>query len=80
MIEMPRKGADTEKLEKINKILGNVGSKGIWIRELARQTDLPVSTVHFYINNFLEGVVKIEDAKIGDYKHSQMKIVKLKGR
>ena len=77
---MPKRGADTEKVGKINRILENVGNKGIWIRELARQSKLPVSTVHFYINNFLEGVVKIEDAKIGEYKHSQMKIVKLKGR
>jgi len=74
------KGADVEKLGKLNRILEKVGNRGIWIRELARQTDLPVSTVHFYINNFLENVVKIEDAKIGGFKHSQMKIVKLKGR
>lgn len=75
---MPKKGPDKKKLEKIMKIVNSVRSKGIWVRELARQTNLPVSTVHLYINKFLKNQVKVETIKIGEFTHSQMKIVKLR--
>lgn len=75
---MPKKGPDMKKLVRIMNIVKSVGSKGIWMRELARQTNLPVATVHLYINKFMEDMVKIETAKIGEFSHSQMKIVKLK--
>lgn len=75
---MPKIGPDTKKLKKIMSIVKSVGPKGIWIRELARQTNIPVSTIHLYINKFLENQVEVETAKIGSLEHSQMKIVKLK--
>jgi len=75
---MPKKGPDIKKLEKIMNNIKSVGTKGIWIRELARQTNMPVSTIHFYISKFLPNQVEIETAKIGKFNHSQMKIVKLK--
>ena len=75
---MPKRGPDKKKLKKITSIMKSIGSKGIWVRELARQTNLPVATVHLYLNKFLEHQVKIETVKIGKLNHSQMKIVKLK--
>jgi len=75
---MPKKGPDIKKLERIMNTIKSVGTKGIWIRELARQTNLPVSTIHFYIVKFLANKVEIESAKIGKFSHTQMKIIKLK--
>lgn len=77
---MPKRGPDKKKLERIMRIIRSVGRKGIWVRELARQTNLPIATVHLYINKFLEDQVKIETVKIGKFTHSQMKIIKLKVR
>lgn len=76
---MSRKGPDTRKLEKIMNIVKSAGSKGVWIRELARQTNLPVATVHLYVNKFLSDKIEIKTARIGKFAHSQMKIVKIKG-
>ncbi len=75
---MPKKGPDAEKLQNITNILKRVGSNGIWIRELARQTNLPIATIHYYLNEFMKNQVKIETAKIGRFDHSQIKIIKLK--
>jgi len=75
---MPRKGPDMRKINRIMDILKSVDSNGIWIRELARQSNLPLSTVHLYINKFLEEKVETENARIGKFNHSQMKIIKLK--
>jgi|GEM_PF-7095706 predicted transcriptional regulator len=63
---MPKKGPNKKKLETIMKIIRSTKSNGIWIRELARQTNLPLATVHFYINKFLKDRVKIETVKIGE--------------
>jgi predicted transcriptional regulator len=63
---MPKKGPNEKKLETIMKIIRSTKSNGIWIRELARQTNLPLTTVHFYINKFLKDRVKIETVKIGE--------------
>ncbi|MBL7206184.1 MAG: winged helix-turn-helix transcriptional regulator [Candidatus Aenigmarchaeota archaeon] len=51
---------------------------GIWIRELARQTNIPVATVYYYLNKFISDRIVIENAKFGGIEHSQMKIVRLK--
>jgi hypothetical protein len=75
---MPKKGPDIKKLEKIVKIIKSTKTNGIWIRELARQTSLPLSTIHLYLYKFLKNQVKIETVKIGKFTHSQMKIVKLR--
>jgi predicted transcriptional regulator len=76
--KMPKKGPDAKKLNKIINILKSVESNGIWIRELARQSNLPLSTIHLYINKFLEDKVETKAVRIGKFTHSQMKIIKLK--
>jgi predicted transcriptional regulator len=68
----------TDKMEKIIKILEKVGKRGIWIRELSRQTKMPVSTIHYYLNKYLEDRIEIQNVKIGEFSHKQMKLIKLK--
>jgi len=68
----------TEKMKKIIKVLEKVGKKGIWIRELSRQTKMPVSTIHYYLNKYLEDRIEIQNVKIGKFSHKQMKLIKLK--
>jgi len=73
------KGPDDKKIKKIVKVLKN-RKEGIWIRELARQTNMPVATVYYYLCNFMQNEVEIRSAVFGGIEHKQMKIVKLRGR
>jgi hypothetical protein len=72
------KNPSIEKMNKIIKVLKKVRKKGIWIRELSRQTKIPVSTVHYYLNKYLEDKIEIKNVKIGEFSHKQMKLVRLK--
>ena len=75
---MTKNRPSTEKMKKIIKVLKKVRKKGIWIRELSRQTKIPVSTVHYYLNKYLEDRIEIKNVKIGGFSHKQMKLVRLK--
>lgn len=72
------KGPDNKKIMALMKILENEGKDGIWIRELARQTNMPVATVYYYLCNFMQNEVEIKPAIFGGIEHKQMKIVKLR--
>ena len=71
------KGPDDKKIKKILKILRGKGD-GIWIRELARQANMPMATVYYYLCNFMQNDIEIRPAVFGGVEHKQMKIVKLK--
>lgn len=71
------KPLDKDRLNKIIKIVEKSGEGGIWIRELSRQSKIPVATVHYYIKKHLQNKVKIESARIGGIEHKQMKIVRM---
>lgn len=75
---MPKRGPDQEKINKILNILEKAGKEGVWIRELARQSKLPFSTVYYYINNYLQDEVLVTDMKLGLAKSSKFKIVRLR--
>lgn len=75
---MPLKGFDKKKVKKIRKILEETGKDGIWIRELARQAKIPYSTVYYYLNNFMNNEVTIENMKFGKISSEKFKIVKLR--
>jgi response regulator of citrate/malate metabolism len=73
---MPRpKGPNPEKIAKIVTILKQ-NPKGIWIRELARKCKLPKTTVHRYVNEFMQN--EIECVFNGGYGF--VKIIKLKNK
>ena len=71
------KGPDKRKNDKIIQILKR-NPRGIWIRELARQTNMPVATVSYYLNKFMKNEVEIQKAAVGGITYKQMKIVKLR--
>lgn len=52
-----REGPDKEKLEKIKRALKKYPN-GLWIRELARKSDVSKSTVHRYIRAYLKDDVE----------------------
>ena len=69
---MPKKpGPNIKKLEKIRKILKKY-PKGLWIRELARKSNIDKSTTSRYISIYMKNEIEIEN--IGDL----IKIVRLK--
>ena len=75
---MMKKRPSTEKMDKIINVLKKARKGGIWIRELSRQTKMPVSTIHYYLNKYFEDRIEIKNVKIGEFSHKQMKLVRLK--
>ncbi|MDD5181666.1 MAG: winged helix-turn-helix transcriptional regulator [Candidatus Nanoarchaeia archaeon] len=69
---MPKKGPDTQKIKKILETLKK-NPNGIWVRELARKSDLDKSTVSRYITEYLNKEVE-EIYDVGGL----IKLVKLK--
>lgn len=63
------KPIDNEKIEKIKKILKQ-NPNGLWVREIARKTNLDKSTVSIYLNKHLKD--KIKTKKIGNMKLVQI--------
>lgn len=51
-------GADRATSAKIVSTLRKA-PRGLWIREIARQSKLPTSTVHRYLQTYLKGRVKV---------------------
>ena len=66
---------DQNKIDKILNVL-HQHKTGIWIRELARQTKLPVSTLHFYLYKYVKDI-EIKNLEFSG-RIGQYKIVKLK--
>ena len=64
---------DPEKIEKIKRILKKE-KDGLWIREIARRTGIPKSTISYYVNTYMKE--EIEDV----WRKGFIRIVKLKKR
>ena len=75
---MPKRGPDIEKINKIMDILAQSGKKGIWMRELSRQTSIPFTTVFYYLYNHLQDEISIEDMEFGLARSGKFKVVRLK--
>lgn len=55
---MPRPpGPDPRKIEKIVEVLRR-NSQGLWVMEISRLTNIPKSTVHRYIREYLSDWVE----------------------
>jgi len=67
-----KKGPDKNKIAKIIRVLRK-NPKGLWIREIARQTGLSKSTTHRYVTEYLQNQVD-EITNVNDL----VKFVKLK--
>lgn len=73
---MPRKGPDKNKIELIRQVLRK-NPNGLWVREIARKTDLDKSTVSIYLAKYMHD--EIEDT-FPNVKGELIKVVKLKRR
>ena len=54
---MPKKGPDKDKIKKIKQVLSKNPS-GLWVREIARQTNLDKSTVSLYLSKYIESEIE----------------------
>ena len=52
---MPAKGKDFNKVKRIMKVLLD-NPDGIWLRKLSRDSKIPLSTVHYYLERYLNTV------------------------
>jgi len=75
---MPKKGPNQNNVKRMLEVIRASGKKGIWIRELSRQTQIPFTTVHLYLNKYLENEVNIRDIQFGLAKSNKFKVVRLK--
>ena len=58
IINMPKKGSDKKKIEKIRKILKE-NPQGLWVREIARKARLDKSTVSIYLSKYIKNEVEM---------------------
>jgi len=71
---MPRKsGPDIKKVERIRKILKKY-SNGLWIRELARKSNIDKSAISRYISIYMKDEIEVEI--LGVIKIVRLKILK----
>ncbi len=75
---MPKKGPDPSKRAKIIAVLEK-NPDGVWMRELARLSGLPFSTVQYYVTHLLSGEVEIQELA-SMARTSPIKIVKIKSQ
>ena len=54
---MAKKTQDSEKIKRIIKILLE-NPDGIWLRKLSRESKLPLSTVHYYLEGQMANLVE----------------------
>jgi len=74
---MPRpKGPDEIKIQKIRTILKE-NPQGIWVREIARKSNLDDSTVSRYLAEYMADEIEYTHPYV---KGDLIKVVKLKGK
>lgn len=52
--------------------------EGIWIRKLSRESKISLSTVHYYIENYLDKFIESSGAKSENGKYFGIRVIKLK--
>ncbi len=72
-----QRGPNLDKLEKLIDTLRKYPD-GIWLRKLSRESSLPVSTVHYYIEEKIDSFVESKGAKDGDGRYFGIRLIKLK--
>lgn len=70
-------GPSVEKLMKIMSIL-QAYPDGVYLRMLSREAKLPLSTVHYYLEKYLESFVDSSGYTRPDGKAIGVRIIKLK--
>lgn len=70
-------GPDLEKVESLIDTLRRFPG-GIWIRKLSRESSMPVSTVHYYIDNIIDSFVESKGAKDEEGNFFGIRLIKLR--
>lgn len=67
-------------VNKINKILVVLlkNPEGLWIRQIAKETNLALPTVHYYINKVINEIIENIGVKDRKGRYFGLRIIKLK--
>lgn len=68
---------DEDKVETLINTLRRY-PQGIWLRKLSRESSVPLSTVHYYINNVIDPFIVSRGAKDSDGNYFGIRLIKLK--
>jgi hypothetical protein len=71
------KKKDIVKINKIIKILVKY-PEGVWIRQISKESNLAVSTVHYYITQILDEIIDNIGVKDKKSRYFGIRIIKLK--
>ncbi|UCG94982.1 MAG: hypothetical protein JSV92_02935 [archaeon] len=74
---MAPKEPDLQKIRKIIRVL-LANPDGIWLRKLSRESKLPLSTVHYYLESTMANMVENIGARDEDGKFFGVRLVRLK--
>ena len=74
---MPEKKQDFGKIKKIIEVL-LTNPDGIWLRKLSRESKLPLSTVHYYLEGKMTNLVENIGVRDEDGRFFGVRVIKLK--
>lgn len=71
------KKPDIEKVKTIINTLRQY-NEGLWLRKLSRECEIPVSTLHYYIDYYLNDLVTSRGAKKKEGRYLGIRVIQLK--
>ena len=74
---MPEKTPDFKKIKRMVRVL-LANPDGIWLRKLSRESKLPLSTVHYYIEGIMANMVDNVGARDEDGHFFGIRLIRLK--
>jgi len=74
---MPEKTQDLQKIKKIIKVL-LANPDGLWLRKLSRDSKLPLSTVHYYLEGKMANLVENVGVRDEEGKFFGVRVIRLR--
>ncbi len=74
---MPNKTPDYSKIKRIITVLLS-NPDGIWLRKLSRDSKIPLSTVHYYLDGVMSNLVENIGARNEEGNFFGVRIIRLK--
>lgn len=67
-------------IDKIKTILNTLRkyNEGLWLRKLSRECGIPVSTLHYYLDYYLDDLITSKGAKKKDGRYLGIRVIELK--
>lgn len=69
--------ADLNKVKSIIDTLRKYPD-GVWLRKLSRESSIPLSTVHYYINNVIDSFVVSRGARDDEGRFFGLRLIQLR--